>query len=69
MTFLLVLQELTSLCRCSDIRPKLSDADEGTIVVTECWVEGCCFEETLLSPDKHIVFRPLPGNMPIAGES
>ncbi|WWC85363.1 uncharacterized protein L201_000226 [Kwoniella dendrophila CBS 6074] len=54
---------------CSDIRPKLSDTDEGTIVVTECWVEGCCFEEVMLSPDKHIVFRPLPGNMPIPGSA
>ncbi|WWD01536.1 hypothetical protein V866_008481 [Kwoniella sp. B9012] len=54
---------------CSDIRPQLSDNDEGTIVVTECWVEGCCFEERLLSPNKHIVFRPLPATMPIPGAS
>ncbi|WVW83245.1 hypothetical protein I302_105264 [Kwoniella bestiolae CBS 10118] len=54
---------------CSDIRPELSENDQGTTVITECWVEGCCFEERLLSPDKHIVFRPLPATMPIPGAS
>ncbi|OCF35397.1 hypothetical protein I316_02947 [Kwoniella heveanensis BCC8398] len=54
---------------CSDIRPTLTAQDEGTVVITECWVEGCCFEERLLSPDKHIVFRPLPAPMPISGAS
>ncbi|WRT67010.1 uncharacterized protein IL334_003976 [Kwoniella shivajii] len=52
---------------CSDVRPDLTENDRDTVVVTECWVEGCCFEERLLSPDKHIVFRPLPAPMPIAG--
>nr|XP_018263947.1 uncharacterized protein I303_03824 [Kwoniella dejecticola CBS 10117]OBR86105.1 hypothetical protein I303_03824 [Kwoniella dejecticola CBS 10117] len=54
---------------CSEIRPELSDNDKDTTVVTECWVEGCCFEERLLSPDKHIVFRPLPAEMPIPDAS
>lgn len=36
-------------------------------VVTECWVEGCCFEQTLLPIDKHLVFRPLPAAMPVPG--
>ncbi|WWC69573.1 uncharacterized protein I206_103516 [Kwoniella pini CBS 10737] len=54
---------------CSEIRPHLSESDKDTIVVTECWVEGCCFEETLLTPDKHIVFRPLPAEMPIQDAS
>ncbi|WVR05087.1 hypothetical protein IAU60_002099 [Kwoniella sp. DSM 27419] len=54
---------------CSDVRPILTEADQSTTVVTECWVEGCCFEEKLLSPDKHIVFQPLPGDMPIEGAS
>ena len=38
-------------------------------VVTECWVEGCCFEQSLLPIDKHLVFRPLPAPMPIGGTS
>ncbi|WVF72304.1 hypothetical protein IAT40_007117 [Kwoniella sp. CBS 6097] len=54
---------------CSDVRPTLSENDAGTVVITECWVEGCCFEERLLSPDKHIVFQPLPAPMPISGAS
>ncbi|KAL1411271.1 protein kinase activating protein dpb11 [Vanrija albida] len=28
-------------------------------VVTECWVEGCCFSQRLLSPDDNLVFQPL----------
>jgi DNA replication regulator DPB11 len=38
-------------------------------VVTECWVEGCCFEQALLPTDRHLVFQPLPAPMPIAGTS
>ncbi|KAK8869919.1 hypothetical protein IAR55_000487 [Kwoniella newhampshirensis] len=53
---------------CSDVRPAIKEG-EDTIVVTECWVEGCCFEERLLSPNDHIVFKPLPAPMPIAGTS
>lgn len=39
------------------------------VVVTECWVEGCCFEQALLPVDKHLVFRPLPAPMPVEGSS
>ena len=39
------------------------------VVVTECWVEGCCFEQALLPVDKHLVFRPLPAPMPVDGTS
>lgn len=39
------------------------------VVVTECWVEGCCFEQALLPVDKHLVFRPLPSPMPVSGTS
>ncbi|EIW69569.1 hypothetical protein TREMEDRAFT_62429 [Tremella mesenterica DSM 1558] len=38
-------------------------------VVTECWVEGCCFEQKLLSPSDHLVFRPLSATMPVNGTS
>ncbi|RXK38351.1 hypothetical protein M231_04393 [Tremella mesenterica] len=38
-------------------------------VVTECWVEGCCFEQKLLSPNDHLVFRPLSATMPVNGTS
>lgn len=34
-------------------------------VVTECWVEACCFEERLLSPEDNLVFQPLPIEIPI----
>jgi hypothetical protein len=30
-------------------------------------VEGCCFEQRLLSPDDHLVFRPIPAKMPVLG--
>ena len=36
-------------------------------MVTECWVEACCFEGRMISPDDHIVFRPLTGPMPVPG--
>ena len=36
-------------------------------VVTECWVEGCCFEQRMISPDDHPVFRPLPFPTPFPG--
>lgn len=35
-------------------------------LVTECWVEGCCFEQRLLPPDDKLVFRPLTIDTPIA---
>ncbi|WWD15806.1 hypothetical protein CI109_100230 [Kwoniella shandongensis] len=53
---------------CSDVRPVIREGEETT-VVTECWVEGCCFEERLLSPNDHIVFKPLPAPMPVEGTS
>ncbi|ORY32222.1 hypothetical protein BCR39DRAFT_523376 [Naematelia encephala] len=47
--------------------PELPILEKTARVVTECWVEGCCFEQKLLSPDDHLVFQPLPAPMPIPG--
>jgi len=55
--------------RSAPKQPPPVDGQPAPTVVTECWVEGCCFEQTLLSIDKHLVFRPLPAQMPIAGTS
>lgn len=35
--------------------------------MTECWVEGCCFEARLIPPAEQIVFRPLEIDFPIPG--
>ena len=53
--------------RSAPKQPPPVDDQPAPTVVTECWVEGCCFEQTLLSIDKHLVFRPLPAPMPISG--
>jgi DNA replication regulator DPB11 len=53
--------------RSSPKTPSVVDGQPSPTVVTECWVEGCCFEQSLLSIDKHLVFRPLPVPMPING--
>jgi DNA replication regulator DPB11 len=55
--------------RSAPKQPSLVDGQPDPTVVTECWVEGCCFEQTLLPIDKHLVFRPLPAPMPIGGTS
>jgi DNA replication regulator DPB11 len=55
--------------RSAPKQPAPVDGQPTPTVVTECWVEGCCFEQTLLSIDKHLVFRPLPAPMPIGGTS
>lgn len=53
--------------RSSSVQPTMLDEGKQPTVVTECWVEGCCFESRLLSPDDQLVFRPLPAPMPIEG--
>jgi len=55
--------------RSAPKQPPLVTGQPAPAVVTECWVEGCCFEQTLLPIDKHLVFRPLPAPMPIGGTS
>ena len=49
--------------------PVLVEDVPPPVVVTECWVEGCCFEQSLLPVNKHLVFRPLPAPMPVMGTS
>jgi DNA replication regulator DPB11 len=55
--------------RGSGKRPDLSNIpeDERPTVVTECWVEGCCFEERLLPLNKDMVFTPLAIPLPVPG--
>lgn len=45
----------------------LLETGHRPLVVTECWIEGSCFEQRLLDPDSHLVFRPLTSPMPIPG--
>lgn len=40
-------------------------AGGAATVVTECWVEGSCFAQRMLSPDEHLVFRPLSVALPV----
>ncbi|ORX39769.1 hypothetical protein BD324DRAFT_233372 [Kockovaella imperatae] len=51
----------------SSIRPEISSSPNQPTLVTECWIEGCCFERRMVSPDDHLVFRPLPATLPIRG--
>lgn len=57
--------------RSSDVRPDFSNVPEADQpdVLTECWVEGCCFEQRLLDPSEHIAFRPLSISLPLPGTS
>ena len=59
----------TLTARFSQQKPDFSDipVDERPQVVTECWVEGCCYEHRFIPPDSHIVFRPLRIQLPIPG--
>lgn len=57
------------MCRSAPKTPTPVDGQPIPTVVTECWVEGCCFEQSLLPINKHLVFRPLPAQMPIDGTS
>ncbi|TXT13776.1 hypothetical protein VHUM_01143 [Vanrija humicola] len=44
------------------LRPPMPDLPAGQTppqVVTECWVEGCCFSQRLLSPSENLVFQPV----------
>lgn len=59
---------LKSRNRCSAVRPTILPTGPPPTVVTECWVEGCCFEQRMLSPLEHLVFQPLPAPMPIPGQ-
>lgn len=45
----------------------MSEEDARSKLVTECWVESCCFQRKLLSPDDNLVFRPLNVPTPIPG--
>lgn len=36
-------------------------------MVTECWVEGCCYERRLIPPTEQIVFQPLRIELPVPG--
>ncbi|KAL7422194.1 protein kinase activating protein dpb11 [Cryptotrichosporon argae] len=40
---------------------------KSTQVVTECWVEGCCFEKKILDPATKLFFRPLAIPTPVPG--
>ena len=52
------------MCRTSASVPIVSSP---ATVVTECWIEGCCFARALVSLDAHIAFRPLSISLPIEG--
>jgi DNA replication regulator DPB11 len=56
-------------CRSAPRVPTPVHGVAAPTVVTECWVEGCCFEQSRLPVDRHLVFQPLPALMPIAGTS
>lgn len=47
--------------------PPAQPGEPTPTLVTECWVEGCCFEQRLLDPDATLVFRPLSVPCPIPG--
>lgn len=49
--------------------PPVEPGEPTPTLVTECWVEGCCFEQRLLDPDATLVFRPLSVDCPIPGAS
>ncbi|KAK4687729.1 DNA replication regulator DPB11, partial [Tremellales sp. Uapishka_1] len=48
-------------------RPSIPFNTERTRLVTECWIEGCCFQQKLLSLEDHLVFQPLPIMTPVLG--
>lgn len=49
--------------------PPVQPGEPTPGLVTECWVEGCCFEQRLLDPDATLVFRPLSVPCPVPGAS
>lgn len=49
--------------------PPVQPGEPTPTLVTECWVEGCCFEQRLLDPDATLVFRPLSVDCPVPGAS
>lgn len=41
---------------------------QSTIYVTENWVESCIVEGKLVSPDEHLLYKPLTIDVPIPGQ-
>lgn len=50
--------------------PNIPPMPEGqsTIYVTENWVESCIVEGKLVSPDDHLLYKPLTIDVPIPGQ-